>query len=116
METAPRLEDVATKPASQLPWQVVTALDSADPAALRSLLTTLAYSLESPATVGARRRAPLQQPPRRVFDQQTVVEGTAAKPSRRVGSRRLLGPIAMHVLLPMTVVTSALVLLMAWVR
>jgi hypothetical protein len=116
METAPKLDNVATKPASQLPWQVVAALDSADPAGLRSLLTTLAYSLELPTTLGVQREGRRQEPLRRVFDQQSVPEDNAAAQSRRDGSRHLFGSIAAHVLLPMTVVTSALVLLMAWIR
>ena len=120
METAPRLDNVVAKPASQLPLRVVAALESADPAGLRSLLTTLACSLELPS-FDIRRQVQANEPVCRVFDQQLVPEASvrrvrAAAPPPRTASRHPLGPIAAHVLLPMMLVTSALVLLMAWIR
>ena len=120
METAPRFDKVAAKQVSQLPLQVVAALDSADPAGLRSLLTTLACSLDV-RSIDDRRVARPVAPARRVFDQQSVAElavrrERAAAPLPPAASRPRFGPIAAHVLLPMTVATSALVLLMAWIR
>lgn len=117
METAPGHDNMVAKPASQLPLQIVAALDAADPAGLRSLLTTLACALELPSTAGAQLQArPFHAVVKLDSPRPSVAETARATPPRQTVARPLFGPIAAHVLLPMTVVTSALVVLMAWIR
>ena len=124
-----------TLPVASQVLDVLETADPADPDNLLSLLTALADSLErAPAAstvspvndlVIRLDTPPCRFPPpeitpedayRGFWDERSSrhIHDVAPSP-RRAASRRVVKSFAAHVLLPMTVVTSVLVLLMAWI-
>jgi len=119
-------------PMQSPPSEMLAALESVDPENLLSLLTTLADSLAprsaeidpreeppvddlviklTPAPLGMSAADSFEE----FWDELSVVETKEASRRRMSVARRALKSTAAHVVLPMTVVTSAIVVLMAWV-
>lgn len=114
------------------PSDVLAALEDVDPAHLLTLLTSLADSLAPPPEKIPRPQvAPvdelvirLDHPPtgstsddtfREFWHERTHDNLDRAEPQRLTLVRRAAASLAGRVLVPMTVVTSAVVLLMAWI-
>ena len=116
----------------QLTTEILAALEAVDPVNLLSLLTTLADSF-APRPAETERheeppsddlvirldRATSGMTPEDTFqefwDEPAPREIARAAPLRHSVFRRTARSLAAHVVLPMTVVTSAVVLLMAWI-
>ena len=121
-----------TESTTCLPSEMLTALESVEPGNLLSLLTTLADSLAPrPAETELRQEPPvddlvIRPDPAPIgisaadsfdefWDERSILESEDASPRLMSAARRAFRSTAAHVVLPMTVVTSALVLLMVWV-
>lgn len=124
-----RTEVVVTQydPSPLLPSHMVAALDRADVDGLQSLLATLADSLDSPPSERTLVEGPRNrdlvilldrvEAPRRVIEvaPEDAFRRFWDKGSAPVTSRRNWRWIPTQVVLPMTAVTSALALLLAWI-